>query len=440
MAKRARLSVDQVVVALDRDEESSDFEEDCDIDEVIMDGSDIDEPIMEGSDDEFGELDDELRDLIEAEEESEDENEMESAYSQEEIELPKDWSTDVTHVNIPSFTSEVGPNLAIPDTVLGVFQLYFTPHILAEITSQSNLYACQVLGDDTDRYKPMSVDELKAYLGFCMLMAINHLPATEDYWKRDKVFNYSPVSSRISRDRFRELSRYLHFIDNSTLPARGDPDYDRLGKIRPLIQHLSAQFQAVYSPHRDVAVDEAMIKFQGRFSLKQYMPLKPTKRGIKVWVLADSHNGYFWRFEVYTGKQGDTVQKGLGAQVVKSLTQELKGKNFHVYFDNFFNSFDLLNDLVLDNIYACGTARSNRKGFPDALKNVKFPNRYPQTAAYGRHAYYYMCISHRCKYLGENVYRYICSILPRFCPHTDVQHIHAYLSPIVCIMHVCCYM
>lgn len=105
------------------------------------------------------------------------------------------------------------------------------------------------------------------------------------------------------------------------------------------------------------------------------MPLKPTKRGIKVWVLADSHNGYFWRFEVYTGKQGDKVQKGLGAQVVKSLTQELKGKNFHVYFDNFFNSFDLLNDLVLDNIYACGTARSNRKGFPDALKDVKFPNR-----------------------------------------------------------------
>ena len=131
----------------------------------------------------------------------------------------------------------------------------------------------------------------------------------------------------------------------------------------------------MYLPHRDVAVDEAMIKFQGRSSLKQYMPLKPTKRGIKVWVLADSHNGYFWRFEVYTGKQGDTLERGLPARVVKSLTEELKGQNYHVYFDNFFNSFELLNDLASDNIFACGTARSNRRGFPEALKKKKFPNR-----------------------------------------------------------------
>ena len=35
-----------------------------------------------------------------------------------------------------------------------------------------------------------------------------------------------------------------------------------------------------------------MIKFQGRSSLKQYMPMKPIKRGIKVWTLADK-NGFF---------------------------------------------------------------------------------------------------------------------------------------------------
>ena len=31
--------------------------------------------------------------------------------------------------------------------------------------------------------------------------------------------------------------------------------------------------------------------------------MKPVKRGIKVWVLADSHNGYFQKFQVYTGKR-----------------------------------------------------------------------------------------------------------------------------------------
>ena len=56
-------------------------------------------------------------------------------------------------------------------------------------------------------------------------------------------------------------------------------------------------------PHKELAVDEAMIKFQGRSSLKQYMPLKPVKLGIKVWVLADSNNGYFSKLQVYTGKE-----------------------------------------------------------------------------------------------------------------------------------------
>ena len=164
MAKRAHLSVDQVVVALDEEEDVSDFEEDYDFDEEEYD-FDVDEPIMEGSDDEFGVFDDELRDQIEVDEESGDEEEMGSGWLQEECELPTEWSTELKCLNIPPFSSDVGPNLHIPDTPTGVFELYFTPDILAEITFQSNQYACQVLGDDTGRYKPMTVEELKACLG-----------------------------------------------------------------------------------------------------------------------------------------------------------------------------------------------------------------------------------------------------------------------------------
>ena len=144
--------------------------------------------------------------------------------------------------------------------------------------------------------------------------------------------------------------------------------HDRLGKVRPLIDHLSCKFSSLYNPSKDVAVDEAMIKFQGRSALKQYMPMKPIKRGIKVWVLADSTNGYFSRFQVYTGRQ-DNREVGLGAYVVKTLTNELKHKNNYVYFDNFFTSVQLLEELEEDGIYSCGTARKDRKGFPPALKS-----------------------------------------------------------------------
>ena len=48
------------------------------------------------------------------------------------------------------------------------------------------------------------------------------------------------------------------------------------------------------------------------------------KRGIKVWVRADSHNGYFSQFEVYQGKGSNTSPEfGLGGSVVKTLTRPL---------------------------------------------------------------------------------------------------------------------
>ena len=39
-------------------------------------------------------------------------------------------------------------------------------------------------------------------------------------------------------------------------------------------------------------------------------------------------------FEVYTGKKGDSVDHGLGATVVKNLSNDLHHTYRHLYFDN----------------------------------------------------------------------------------------------------------
>ena len=59
-----------------------------------------------------------------------------------------------------------------------------------------------------------------------------------------------------------------------------------------------------------------MVGFKG---LEQYMPMKPTKRGYKIWCLCDSTNGYLSNFEVYAGVLGTNVRDdgGLGPSVVK---------------------------------------------------------------------------------------------------------------------------
>ena len=173
-----------------------------------------------------------------------------------------------------------------------------------------------------------------------------------------------------------DIKRYLHFVDNASLAPRGTPGYDKLGKVRPVLEHMTERFKSVYNPGRDIAVDEAMVKFQGRSTLKQYMPKKPTKRGIKVWVLAESSTGYFSRLEVYTGKKANKkAEKGLGEKVVKSLTQDFHNRWHRCYFDNFFTSKSLLCELLEVGVYSIGTARSNRKLFPEALKKTKLDKR-----------------------------------------------------------------
>ena len=204
-----------------------------------------------------------------------------------------------------------------------------------------------------------------------LLMGLYTKPAISDYWRRDAFVNYAPISDRISRDRFYDIHRYLHFADSTHLLLPGEPGYDRLGKVRVIMERIQERFLDIYKPHCENAIDEAMIPFQGRSSLKQYMPAKPVKRGIKVWCRADSHNGYLCEFQVYTGRSGSSAEGGLGKRVVLDLSRRLEGLHHHLYFDNFFSSVSLLTILLENGIYACGTARQSYRDFPPDLKMNK---------------------------------------------------------------------
>ena len=57
-----------------------------------------------------------------------------------------------------------------------------------------------------------------------------------DHWANDDLFHYVPIASRISQQ-FEEISRYLHFADNTMLLAGGTPGYHRLQCVKPVIDY-----------------------------------------------------------------------------------------------------------------------------------------------------------------------------------------------------------
>ena len=130
------------------------------------------------------------------------------------------------------------------------------------IVDETNRYAQQSL-QGTNKVWETDADEIRAYMGFMILMGINQLPEIRDYWSVDPKLRYAPIADRITRDRFEEITRYLHFVDNDSLPSRGEEGYSRLQKVDPVITALKKNFQSVYYPHCEVSIDEAMIPFKG---------------------------------------------------------------------------------------------------------------------------------------------------------------------------------
>ncbi|CAH1967799.1 unnamed protein product [Acanthoscelides obtectus] len=246
------------------------------------------------------------------------------------------WS----NVETPDFTAHSGladcvTNMTDP-TPYKLFQLFFSGCLIESIVFETNLYAQQKLS----KHKPRTIGLVR------------------------QIF--------MSVKRFSWLLGNIHLNDNSLMTKKGEVNYDKLYKVRPLLKSMSEAFGKCMLPSREVAIDESLIKFKGRSSLKQYMPKKSTKRGYKVWMLADK-NGYCLKFDIYTGKPSGDVEKNLGSRILKQLCEGLENKNYLVYIDNFFNEVELMEDPKNMHIHARGTVNSSRRNIPKfkSDKNMK---------------------------------------------------------------------
>ena len=91
------------------------------------------------------------------------------------------------------------------------------------------------------------------------MMGLVDLPSLHDYWRRDSLFNCPANADRMTRDRFLEIHRYLHFIDNERVSQPGNPGYDHLCKVRSVLQMIKERFESLYNPNRECAIHEAMV-------------------------------------------------------------------------------------------------------------------------------------------------------------------------------------
>ncbi|CAM4573311.1 unnamed protein product [Leuciscus chuanchicus] len=292
------------------------------------------------------------------------------------------WKTETDIDMVPQTlrflpAREPGPQLSPADahTPLSLFKMFFSENAVSTLCHNTNAQAAGAIAKGRKyKWTDISISEMYRYIGLLFYMAMVKMSSISDYWRQDSLFSLPFPATIMSRDRYRTISWNVHMshpdADKENDRKRGTPEHDRLFRVKPLMDTIRHVCKAIYHPKINLAVDERMVACKAHTGMTQYMKAKPTRWGFKLFVLADSSNGYTLDFSVYTGKNNFPSGHGLSHDAVTSLLDcKVLGSGYHVYMDNFYTSPKLLKDLFAMKFGACGTYRDNRKDCPRDATN-----------------------------------------------------------------------
>ena len=177
----------------------------------------------------------------------------------------------------------------------------------------------------------------------------------------------------MSRNRFDEVKRYIHFCNNQDLDQG-----DRFAKIRLILDTMKLNFSRVFELGGGISFDEGTWATKSRYApSKQFNPMKPHKWGWKLFMTCCATTGYCYNFEMYQGKHnpedGEALAKErtAGPMALYRNVKHLAGSGRTIYCDRYYTSVALFIMLLNIGLYAVGTIRTDSSGFPQTIIKKK---------------------------------------------------------------------
>lgn len=213
------------------------------------------------------------------------------------------------------------------------------------------------------------VVEMKAFFGLMYIRGANkrHHTYLQELWSDRR--GLPEFRATMSRDRYKELLRFLRFDDKSTREERRRSD--KFAPIRELFEIFNEKCKSYWRLSEQVTIDETLRAFRGRCPFKIYNPMKPAKYGILFRVVTDALYRYVHFMKVYAGMPDDAEAAQIAkngnkvANLVKELTQEIWGSSRNVTMDRYYGDIDLMIEMADElKLTVVATIKSNRMGVP----------------------------------------------------------------------------
>ncbi|CAK9829883.1 PiggyBac transposable element-derived protein 4 [Anthophora retusa] len=275
------------------------------------------------------------------------------------------WSDVDKAPDIPEFIAEPGPKIfpANKQSIKEIVEMVIGNDLFALMMNESNTYYHQnkekmCKGKKMSKWNDISLAEMKKFLGMIVLMGQVKKDRKDDYWSSEFYTKTPSFATIMSRNRFRQIWDTWHFSNNRTTAGS-----NKLEKIRPILNYLLDKFKSVYTPRKELSLDESIIPWRGKLSIKTYNPAKLIKYGLLCRMLCEAKSGYICNIEIYCadGKKLD--------QTIMSLLDTNIGLGYHLYMDNYYNSVRTAELLLKNGTRVCGTIRANR-GIPESMKHI----------------------------------------------------------------------
>ena len=124
----------------------------------------------------------------------------------------------------------------------------------------------------SEEWKPVTVNEMKKFLGLIFVTGIVRKPKLELYWSMRGIFQTPIFPQTMPRNIFQFIQRYLHFYDNNAAGTNEDCLY----KIHTILDIVVNNFRTNYVSDTEISLDEGMLGWRGRLRFRVYNPRKIT--------------------------------------------------------------------------------------------------------------------------------------------------------------------
>uniref|UniRef100_A0A1A7XFA5 PiggyBac transposable element-derived protein domain-containing protein n=1 Tax=Iconisemion striatum TaxID=60296 RepID=A0A1A7XFA5_9TELE len=209
----------------------------------------------------------------------------------------------------------------------------------------------------------LSIAELRAFIALVLARGVHTRRGTDVEGLWSKEWGVPFFTSTMSRNRFRDIMRFLRFDQKHTRCAR--LPNDKFALVRNVWDRLIQNSIASFKPGAEITIYEQLFPTKARCPFTQYMPKKMFRFGIKFWFAVDVETKYIFNGYPYLGKDPShpTTQR-LGENVVLKLMEPVLGEGRNVTTDGIFTSLHLAHTLLEKNTSLLGIITKNKRSLP----------------------------------------------------------------------------